>query len=303
MLRKVLISVVVLGLLAPIASAQTVDELLAKNFEAKGGLQKLKAVQSMKATGKMVLGQGMEAPFVLYAKRPKNMRMEFTIQGMTGVQAYDGKTAWMTMPFMGKKDPEAMPTEEAKMVEEQADMDGPLMDYKEKGNKVELAGKEQVEGADAYKIKCTLKNGDIRWFYLDAESYLEIKGEAKRTIRGTEVDGESYLSDYKEVDGLMMPYAMESGSKGAPHRQKMVFEKVEFNVPLADSLFAMPGGGATAKSDSTKAGEGAKAAGQAAKDATKATVKAAEGAGKAAGKGAESATAAKADSTKAGKKK
>ena len=258
MSRRILMAVAVLGLLAPAAFAQTVDELLAKNFEAKGGLQKMKAVQSMKITGKMVFGQGMEAPLVMYARRPNSMRMEFTIQGMTGVQAYDGKTAWMSMPFMGKKDPEAMPAEEAKMVEEQADMDGPLVDYKEKGNKVELVGKEQVEGADAYKLKVTLKNGDVRWFYLDAESYLEIKGEAKRTIRGTEVDSESFMSDYKEVGGLMVAHAMESGAKGSPQRQKMILEKVEFNMPLADSLFAMPAaaGAAKAATDTTKAKAG-----------------------------------------------
>ncbi len=310
MLRKTLMGIAVLALFATAAPAQTVDELLAKNFAAKGGLQKLKAVQSMKITGKLVMGQGIEAPFVMYAKRPKHMRMEFTIQGMTGVQAYDGKTAWMSMPFLGKKDPEQMPPEEAKMVEEQSDMDGPLVDYREKGNTVALAGKEQVEGAEAYKIKVTLKNGDVRWYYLDAETYLEIKGEAKRTIRGTEVDGESFISDYKEVDGLMMAHAMESGAKGVPQRQKMVFEKIEFNVPLADSLFAMPAtagadsskaaAAGTAKADSAKAAEGA---GQAAKGAAKAAIKAVEAVGKAAGKGAESASAAQADSAKASGKK
>ena len=103
------------------------------------------------------------------------------------------------MPMMGKKEPEVMGEDETKAAEEQADMDGPLMDYKEKGNKVELIGKEQVEGADAYKIKCTLKNGEERYIYLDAETYLDIKTEAKRTIRGSEVESESYLSDYKEV--------------------------------------------------------------------------------------------------------
>jgi outer membrane lipoprotein-sorting protein len=289
MLRKTLIGFTLLALLAPIASAQTVDELVARNMEAKGGAAKLKAVKSTRATGRMVAGPGMEFPFVMMQKRPKSTRMEFTFQGMTGMQVYDGKTAWMSMPFMGKKEPEVMPADQAKMIEEQADFDGPLVDYKEKGHTVELVGKEQVEGADAFKLKVTLKGGDVRHIYLDAETYLEIKMEAKRVIQGSEVEGESYLSDYKEVGGMMMPHVMESGAKGAPQRQKLIFEKIELNPELDDALFAMP---ATA-ADSTKAAE-------AAKGAAKGAVKAVEAAGKAAGKGAEWT---RADSTKAGGKK
>jgi hypothetical protein len=190
--------------------------------------------------------------------------MEFTFQGMTGVQAYDGKKAWMSMPFMGKKDPEAMPPEEAKSVAEQADFDGPLMDYKEKGNTVELVGKEQVEGADAYKLKVTLKSGDVRYYFLDAETFLDIKVEAKRMIRGTEVEGESYIGDYKDVGGMMVAHSIENGAKGSPQRQKIVIEKIEVNPAVSDSLFAMPvvaaaadstklAGATAAKADSAKA--------------------------------------------------
>jgi len=155
------------------------------------------------------------------------------------------------MPFMGKKEPEVMPPDESKMIEEQADFDGPLMDYKAKGHTVELVGKEQVEGADAYKLKLTLKSGGVRYIYLDAESYLEIKMESKRMVRGTEVETESYLSDYKEVGGLMMAHVMESGAKGSPQRQKLVIEKVELNPEISDAIFTMP---ATA-ADTTKAAQ------------------------------------------------
>jgi outer membrane lipoprotein-sorting protein len=244
MLRRILTGIAALALFASVASAAdpTVDELIAKNVKARGGMDKLKAVNSIRIHGRMVMAQGMEAPFTMMQKRPKMTRTEFTLQGMTGMQVYDGKNAWMVMPFMGKKDPEAMPAEQAQMLDEQADMDGPLVDYKEKGNKVELLGKEQVEGADAYKLKITLKNGQERIVYLDAESGLEVKTEAKRTVRGSEVEGESYLSDYKEVNGLMMPFTMENGAKGQSMRQKMVIDSVETNVSLADSLFLMPAG-------------------------------------------------------------
>src|SRR5262249_2909822 len=229
------------------------DELIAKNIEARGGMAKLKAVQSSRATGKMVGGPGMEFPISMINKRPNSTRIDFTVQGMTGIQAYDGKTAWMSMPFMGKKDPEAMPADDAKLFIENADMDGALVDYKTKGHTVELIGKEQVEGADASKLKLTLKGGDVRYLYLDAETYLEIKDEGKITMRGTEVETESMMGDYKEVGGLMVAHSIEQGMKGNPQRRKIVIDKVEMNVDLPDSLFAMP----AVSADSTKAGTSA----------------------------------------------
>lgn len=277
MLRKSLLGILVLALLAPmatIASAQTVDELIAKNIQAKGGMEKLKAVKSMRATGKITGPQGMEFPFVMTNKRPKMTKMEFTVQGMTGMQVYDGKTAWMSMPFGGKKEPEVMPPDQTKDMEEQADFDGPLVDYKEKGNTVELVGKEQVEGADAYKLKVTLKGGDVRTIYLDAETFLEIKVESKRTVRGTEVENEAYLSDYKEVEGLMMPHVMENAQKGSPMRQKLVIEKVEINPAIDDKIFSMASvAGADSTATAKAAGDATKAAGDV-KDVTKSTGKA-----------------------------
>src|SRR6266446_694644 len=137
----------------PASANPSVDELIAKNIEAHGGLEKIKAVQSIRMTGKMTMGQGMEAPMVLEMKRPKAMRMEFTVQGMTVIQAYDGKTGWAVKPFGGKKDPEPMNSEDLQEADENADIDGPLVDYKSKGYTVELIDKEKVEGSDAWKLK------------------------------------------------------------------------------------------------------------------------------------------------------
>ena len=240
MFRKILAGFALAALVIVPASAQTLDEVLAKNYKAKGGLDKIKAVQTIRITGTMTLGPGIEAPFVLVQKRPGMLRMEFTFQGMTGVQAYDGKTGWQLMPFEGRKDPEPLPEDAMKQVEEQADVDGPLVDYKVKGHTVELVGKEKVEGSDVYKLKVTLKNGDIRYIYLDADSYLEIRVEGKTKTRGTDVESESTIGDYKEVGGLMFPYAMESGQKGSPQKQKMTLQKIELNVPLDDAQFKMP---------------------------------------------------------------
>lgn len=240
MRRRLLSGLAVAVLIAVPASAQTVDELIAKNVQAKGGLQKLKAVQTARMTGMMTVGPGMEAPFVIEFKRPNQMRLDFTLQGMTGTQAYDGKSGWMLMPFSGRKDPEPMPPEALKQFEEQADLDGPLVDYQAKGNKVELAGKEKIEGSDAYKLKVTLKNGDIRYIYLDADQYLEIKVEGKTTVRGTEIENTTSIGDYKEVGGLMFPHAMESAQKGSTQSQKITIQKIELNVPIDDARFKMP---------------------------------------------------------------
>src|ERR1041385_968355 len=197
MLRKTIMLLALGLLLAPIAHAQSVDDILAKHYEACGGLAKLKALNTMRVTGSMTMGPGMEAPFTMERKRPGMRRMEFTIQGMTGIQAFDGAKTWSVMPFMGKKDPEV----------------GTAVDYKTKGHTIELMGKEPVEGADAYKLKVTKKNGNIEYDYVDAETYLLVKTEGKIKRRGTEMDGETTYSDYKDVDGLMQAFSMEVGTK------------------------------------------------------------------------------------------
>jgi outer membrane lipoprotein-sorting protein len=227
-------------LLTPVLSGQTADEIIAKNEQARGGLDKIKAVQSIRSTATMSMGGGMEAPGSLVQKRPDMARLEFTVQGLTAIQAYDGKDAWQIMPFMGKKDPELMSADDKKDMEENADIDGPLVDYKSKGNKVELLGKDKVEGTDAYKLKATLKNGDVMIIYLDADSFLEIKEETKRMVRGSEQEIESSMGDYKEVNGLMFPFAIENGIKGSQEKEKLTISKIELNVPVDNAIFKMP---------------------------------------------------------------
>ncbi|MFZ3340969.1 MAG: hypothetical protein WA213_08815 [Terriglobales bacterium] len=239
MLKKLCLAAVALAVLVPVLSAQTVDEIIAKNIQARGGMEKLKSIKSIKTIATMTMGT-MEAPGVMIQKRPEMARLEFTIQGLTAVQAYDGSKAWQIMPFMGKKDAELMSADETKEMEETADLDGPLVDYKAKGNTVELLGKEKIEGTDAYKLKVTLKNGDVQTMYIDTDSFLEIKEDTKRMVRGTEHDFESSIGDYKDVDGIIFPFAVESGMKGSDQKQKITISKIELNVPADDSIFKMP---------------------------------------------------------------
>jgi len=223
--------------LAAALPAQTADEIVAKYVAKIGGMPKLEAIQTLKKTGKYTGGGGFEARVVEENKRPNMIRQEFVLQGMVGVTAYDGKEGWKIEPWQGKKDVEPLGEEEMKAILEDADFDGPLIHSKEKGNTVELAGTEPVEGTDAFKLKVTLKNGDVQYFFVDSEDFVPIKVEKKRMIRGAERESETSLGDYKEVAGVYFPHSFEFGQKGSPNRQKVVYDKIEANVTLDDSLF------------------------------------------------------------------
>lgn len=239
MLRRALAGLVAGAALAAPCPAQTVDELISRANAARGGLEKLRAVQSLRMKGRMTMGPGLEALITVEMKRPRYTRMEFTAQGTTGVQAYDGRQAWGISP-MGSRKPEPLPPEMARDLDNQADIDGPLVDHEAKGHRIELAGREKVAGKDAWKLKVTLKSGDVRHIYLDAGSYLEIRVEVKRTIRGTEVELENSFGDYREVGGLMWPHSIQSGAKGRPEKQAVTFESIELNPAIEDGHFKMP---------------------------------------------------------------
>lgn len=240
MLRKTFACLLVAGLAGAAVQAQTADELIEKNLQASGGRQKIEAVKSFRMTGKMVAPQGMEIPMVMEYKQPDKIRTEATIQGMTMIQALNGKEGWMVAPFMGKKDPEKMSADDVKQAEEQLDSFDILTKYKEKGHAIEYAGKEDIEGTPAYKLKVTKKNGDVSHLYLDAESYLLVKTSGKTNVQGQVVESESTLGDYKPVEGVLYPHSIETQLKGMPGKMVMTFSKIEVNPALDDSRFAMP---------------------------------------------------------------
>jgi len=220
------------------ASAQTVDDLIKKNIDAHGGIQKLKAVKSMKATGK-ITPQGLEIPITLQQKRPGMVRMDATFQGKSMVQAYDGTTAWKIDPFQGNPDPEKVAGDDLKDLEEQADLDGPLVDYKQKGHTVELIGKEDMEGTPVYKLKLTLKNGDVRNIYIDAENYLELKVTSKRKTPGGEVDIDQFLGNYKSVNGMMFAFSIDTRINGQSVNT-ITLDKIELDSAIDEAVFKMP---------------------------------------------------------------
>jgi Outer membrane lipoprotein-sorting protein len=221
----------------------TVDEIIAKNIQARGGSENLKAVQTMRTRGN-IDQDGFRIKFVRENERPHMVRDEAIIQGMAEVEAYDGKTAWRVNPFEGRKDPDLLSADDMKGLVEESDIDGQLVDYKNKDHRAEYIGHDSVEGTDCYKIKLTLSNNDVRYYYIDTDSFIELKVESERNIRGTVEYRETYFGDYEKVNGVYYPFAIESGRKGSQFRLKSTVDKIEINVPLNPSRFSIPTGGA-----------------------------------------------------------
>lgn len=221
--------------------APSVDDLIAKSVAARGGDAKVKSIQSIKVQGTMTAPNGMQLPLTISVKRPGMIRTEMNLQGSSIVQAYDGTTAWMINPMTGSADPKQASESEAKNISNGAEsfLDGPLVDYKSKGSKVEYAGKEDVNGAPAYKLKVTMKSGMVMTDYLDAKSYLEVRSSGKVSQMGQEMEVDSYPSDYKPEGGVMMAHTMET-KMGGNTMVKMSLDKIEINPTLDDALFKMP---------------------------------------------------------------
>lgn len=220
--------------------SQTVDELIAKNIQAKGGTEKMKAIKTVRMTGKFEGGDGFTASIGQENQRPNLIRETFKLQGMTSVEAFDGTNGWQIQPFGGKKDPEMLGEDDLRDLLLDADFDGPLVDYKEKGNTVEYLGHDEVDGDDALRLKVTLKNGDLVYYYLDPDTFIEIRKEVQQFIRGSVRDHVVGLGSYKPVAGVMFPFSISRGPKNHPDEQTFTVQKLEVNVAIDPADFALP---------------------------------------------------------------
>lgn len=218
---------------------KTADEVIAKHIEAMGGRKNLDAIKTIRVTGKMIVQGGIELAMVVEHKKPDKVRIEIMLQGMTGIRAFDGKSGWFIDPFSGRTDPEKMPPDDVKAIKDQADFEGPLVDYKKKGHQVEFMGKDEEDGSETYKLKVTQKDGTTEYHYLDAQAFLTVKIKGKRTIQGTEIEYEAAPGDYKKVGGIMVPHAVTVGV-GPMGGTTITFDKVEMNIDLPDDRFVMP---------------------------------------------------------------
>jgi len=230
---------------APAADATTkpgltLDAILTGNAAARGGVKAWRAVESMTMSGKMDTGQDMQLPYRLELKRPNKMRLELDFEGKTSIQTYDGKNGYKLLSFLSKPETQPMSPEELEAAAAQAELDGPLIDHARKGNKVALVGREEVDGRDAYQLAVTMPNGVTRKLWLDAETLLEAKVETSRKLRGSQRPVETFFRDYRKVNGVVMPYLLETRFEGAPTLKKMTVDTVELNPPLDDQRFAKP---------------------------------------------------------------
>jgi hypothetical protein len=256
----------------------SVAQIVDKHVAARGGLAAWHAVQTLSLTGKMDAGSGdsaarseiiaregmgasvkhshsnaapgadnsavkeqVQLPFTLEMKRPGKSRLEIEFAGKTAVQVYDGKNGWKVRPYLNRNDVEPFTAEEAKAESGKADLEPVLFDYAAKGTTVVVEGKEPVEGNDAYKLKLTLKNGDVQHIWIDAKSFLDVKVEGvPRMFDGRMRNVWIYQRDFKAVQGVTVPYVYETAIDGGKQTHKMTVQTVAVNRALDDARFAKP---------------------------------------------------------------
>jgi len=246
-----LVAALLLGSAAIPVAAQDAQTLVAKNLEARGGEAALAAIKTLKFHGRTIAPGGFELTFDETRQRTGPSaaadRLDLTVQGLDLVQAYDGHGGgWKINPFQGRKDPEKMSADEARSLADGALIEGPLLASLHDGSRVDYLGRGDFEGTSAYKLRVTQKDGDQFTYWLDPDTYLEIKVDETRKIRGAEQTSESELGDYEKVAGVYFPMSVDSWGQGQENqRQRTVIASGEANPDVAASYFAEPGGPAT----------------------------------------------------------
>ena len=230
------------GAVAALAAAPvpTVDDIVAQHVKARGGREALSAVKTLRMTGRAFGGPGREAIVRREFARPGRLRTEFVFQGTTGVYVWDGSSGWQVSPLDGSLEAKPLAEEAAALSSEQADFEGPLVDWKAKGHRIERVGSATLPDGEAHELKLTLKSGVVRRIWVDAASGLVVKTASTRKVRGRETEFEVSYGDYRETSGLRFARLLEIGAKGRPQRLKIVVENVEINPTLDESRFKMP---------------------------------------------------------------
>jgi photosystem II stability/assembly factor-like uncharacterized protein len=245
-IRNLALLSVLLWLAPAPAAAETLDQVIARNIAARGGDAKLRDTRSIRLTGRVsITGDNfnIEAAWAMVQKRPGMLRTELTFQGLTQVNAYDGREGWSMTPFGGRREPERASEDIARGFAQQADFDGPLVDWRAKGHQIEHLGTEDVDGTPAHKLRVTRKDKDVQYVYIDPDSALEIRIVTIRKIRGTEEISETDYGGYQQIGGVWLPFSVESGAIGRPKNFRITIERVELNVALDDAQFKFPAAG------------------------------------------------------------
>jgi hypothetical protein len=223
------------------AHALTAAELVAKNIEAKGGAAALQAVKSLRREGRLIVNDGQFVLDLLETKqRPESIRTEISMQGLSQVQAYDGKEGWRIDPFGGRKDPERMPADDVREYAEDASIDGVLADAGAAGHSIEYLGTEDIDGTQAHKLKVTRKDGGLQYVFLDPDYFLEIRVESQRTVRGVKRTTVTDYGNYEKVGGVFWPLSIESDIKGEGDPAKYEYRSAVVNPEIAPDYFSFP---------------------------------------------------------------
>jgi hypothetical protein len=246
-IQSVIFACVLLSL--PIASVQAAEpnaqELVAKNLEARGGAEALKALRAIQFKGTIRFPGDFELDYVETRSRSGlggagAVRFDSTLQGLTLIQAYDGKSGWSINPFGGRRDAETMSADDARSLADSGLVDGPLLSAATNGSKIEYLGREDFDGTLAYKLRVSEKDGDSFVYLLDPGTFLEIAITETRKVRGAEQIFEYELGDYEKVAGVYFPMSVESGSKGSSQRQQVSIDTASANPEVKPDYFAQP---------------------------------------------------------------
>jgi hypothetical protein len=220
--------------------AQTVDEVIARNLAARGGVERVRSIQTQRLVGSIRFGSDPAMPFVVEIKRPGRLRNEIVLDQRTIIRAIDGSVGWALNPLTGDSTPRSLTSDEVRNMAGGADFEGPLLDHVAKGNLIELAGRQVVDGRPAWKLKVTLPGGEVRYTYVDADSWLEVKSEGSVLNGGKPQAVESYFRDYRPVNGVMIAWVIDSGTPGTAFTQQIAFDSVTVDQPIDDARFVRP---------------------------------------------------------------
>ena len=222
------------------APPPAVDAIVARHVAARGGRSALLAVRTLRMTGRAIAGPGREAIVRREMARPGRIRTEFVFQGTTGVYVWDGAAGWGVSPLDGRLDVAPLPEEAAAISAEQADFEGPLVDWKAKGHRVALVGTTELPGGAAHDLKVTLSSGVVRHLWVDAATGLVVKSASTRKVRGHETQFEVLFGDYRETGGVLFARSIDMGVVGRPQRLHVVVDSVETNPVLDEARFRRP---------------------------------------------------------------
>jgi outer membrane lipoprotein-sorting protein len=221
------------------ASTPTAEQIVENYIAARGGLKKLKGIQSLRQKAYVNAGAGRDGVAVRELKKPGKIRFEFTVQGKTAVYLSNGKQGWQVSTLEGDLTPQPLPEDVLMDATEQADIEGPLVDWKAKGHRLELVGRETVDGIDAYKLKLDMKSGGSRYEYIDAKTWYQVRSDSTRKSRTGTVKMQTKFADFKKASGIVFPRKVEVQAENRPNKLRLLIDQVEVNPKLPDARFEL----------------------------------------------------------------